>query len=398
MEVEGDIIWGNDTESEVFAEAHDRDRCIIFGYSWKPKSPQSLVTRIVTCYYDLPVEDPGHTFLDIASMREALWSSIREVWDQCSRQPSITAADITVENSEDAQRQYQWRISHESFSEMLYVFKGVDLGTFLESPTDFALQRDVCYHEVQSMSLLPRHPNIMPPPNTFVSVKIIAGDQQALVCGALYPFISHGTIDDQIESAKATGTRLPPICKATWCFPIASAIAHAHFIAYTFHMDIKVSNFLLDADRNLLLIDWEQSGAALHTLAPEADGSWMGHQSGGRRILIFWDGGLSSTEARTSTMVITAKILPGVDPTEVFSLGRCMWTLMDEMTEQEIEECDEIVVSWSEYTDGIPEDWKDVVNRCLASDPNDRIGLKEPVDFWKTVTCKDGAQTELTME
>ena len=55
---------------------------------------------------------------------------------------------------------------------------------------------------------------------------------------------------------------------------MASAIAHAHFTAYTFYIDIKPANFVLNSRKDLILIDWEQSGAVLYTLAPEADGSW----------------------------------------------------------------------------------------------------------------------------
>lgn len=55
---------------------------------------------------------------------------------------------------------------------------------------------------------------------------------------------------------------------------MALAISHTHFTAHTFHMDIKPANFVLDANKDLILIDWEQSGAPLYTLAPEADGSW----------------------------------------------------------------------------------------------------------------------------
>lgn len=39
-------------------------------------------------------------------------------------------------------------------------------------------------------------------------------------------------------------------------------------------MDIKPANFVLNSRKDLVLIDWEQSGAALYTLAPEADGFW----------------------------------------------------------------------------------------------------------------------------
>ena len=39
-------------------------------------------------------------------------------------------------------------------------------------------------------------------------------------------------------------------------------------------MDIKPENFLLDADFNLVLIDWEQSNALIITVAPEIDVTW----------------------------------------------------------------------------------------------------------------------------
>ncbi|KAL9014417.1 MAG: hypothetical protein Q9173_000938 [Seirophora scorigena] len=163
------------------------------------------------------------------------------------------------------------------------------------------------------------------------------------------------------------------------------------------------------------MADLEPSGAALYTLAPEADGSWdvkeevTGFSSSGtadlavpRLVYEKYDGPSRENLCRGYPKW---NVFPGwrdtcpraLDAAEVFSVGRGMWMLMDEVTEQEIEECDEIVFSWSDYTDDNPEGWKDVVNRCLAPDPNDRIGLKELVDFWKAVTCKDGAQTEFTM-
>ena len=46
------------------------------------------------------------------------------------------------------------------------------------------------------------------------------------------------------------------------------------FATHTFHIDIKPASFVLNASKDLILIDWEQSGTALYTLAPEADGSW----------------------------------------------------------------------------------------------------------------------------
>lgn len=114
MDIEGDLIWGDDDESEAFAQAQRHDRSITFVFAKKSKYPHSLPYRIVTCFHDLPREDDCATFPSMAAMREALYSSIRQVWDHCIRHPSITAADVIVEIYEDAQRSLQWRISHES--------------------------------------------------------------------------------------------------------------------------------------------------------------------------------------------------------------------------------------------------------------------------------------------
>ena len=167
--------------------------------------------------------------------------------DQSARHPFITAPDVTVEIYEDIQRQNQWRISHESlfenFVESLlplscmfqgeagnlqsydtidysnlaqishlggrgrttvvrssstpdstYVFKGVDFGSFLESRANFEQRKGVCYHEIRTICSLPRHPNIIPSPNVLVTTRKIKDDQRAYLCGALYPFMQHGTL------------------------------------------------------------------------------------------------------------------------------------------------------------------------------------------------------------
>ncbi len=56
MDVEGDLIWGDDDESELFAQIQSQDVSIIFRYSLNPKLPRSLPSRIVTCFHDLPAE------------------------------------------------------------------------------------------------------------------------------------------------------------------------------------------------------------------------------------------------------------------------------------------------------------------------------------------------------
>lgn len=459
MDVEVNLIWGDDAESEVFAQTQNQATCVIFRYSLSSKLPKGLPSRIVTCFHDLLVADASETFPDRASMREAIYSSIREVWDQCIQHPSITAPDVIAEIYEDAKGQHQWRISHEgsynqyvesllpmsdlfqcgeailaTYStidyscltqishpggrgrtavvrsslnpEALYVFKGVDFGVFLENPVNFLPLRDICYHEIRTISSLPKHPNIMPSTNTFVTVSKIGDNQQALICGTLYPFMEHGTLDDQIQAANATGARLSLINKAAWCFQMASAVSHTHYAAHSFHMDIKPANFLLDSYKDLLLIDWEQSGAPSYTLAPEADGSWdvkyveietshCGVADSAQPRLVYEK--YCGPERENHAWGLPKwNVFPhwrdsyprALDAAEVFSLGRTMWMLLEQVTQREVEDLDEVIVSWSDKVTDIPQGWKDAVNRCLDPDPNKRIGLLELVDFWAAVQYK----------
>jgi hypothetical protein len=226
---------------------------------------------MVTCYHDLPTNDANKTFSNRASMREALYSSIRRVWPQCTLHPSIATVDVTVEIYEDTEGHDQWRVSHESIynlyiesllpmdillacteakpkvddlvdyssliqirhlggrgsttlvrrytnSDALYVFKGVNFGVFLESPADFRHWKDGCYHEILTTCSLPQHPNIITPPSVFVTASRVEDRSQAFVCGTLYPLMKHGTLDDQVEKSKSTGTRLALMNKTVWCF------------------------------------------------------------------------------------------------------------------------------------------------------------------------------------
>lgn len=108
MEVQGDLIWGDDHSSEVFAEAHSMDLCIIFRFTVNARYARSLPTRIVTCFHDLPTNDASETSSNRALMREAIWSSIRKAWPVCTLHPSISAVDVTVEIYGDAEQDAQW--------------------------------------------------------------------------------------------------------------------------------------------------------------------------------------------------------------------------------------------------------------------------------------------------
>jgi hypothetical protein len=66
----------------------------------------------------------------------------------------------------------------------------------------------------------------------------------------------------------------------------------------------------------------------------------------------------------------------------VFSLGRTMWMLLQQVTQSDVEDLNQVTVYWDKKASDIPEDWKVVIGSCLDPDPNRRIGLSELVRFW----------------
>ena len=172
-------------------------------------------------------------------------------------------------------------------------------------------------------------------------------------------------------------------------------------------MDIKPANFVLDSNQNLILIDWEQSGAPLYTLAPEANGSWDvkeakvessssdGADSAVSKLVYERYAGhyrenLAWGRPKWNVYPFWSEFYPrALEAAEVFSLGRTMWMLLQQVAQSEVEDLDEVVVYWSEDARDIPDDWKAVVDRCLDPDPNKRIGLMDLLNFWEKVKCED---------
>ncbi|KAM0805019.1 hypothetical protein BDR22DRAFT_817516 [Usnea florida] len=144
---------------------------------------------------------------------------------------------------------------------------------------------------------------------------------------------------------------------------MASAIAHTQFSAQTFHMNIKTAKILLDARKNLLLIDWEQGRANLYTLAPEADRSWDVQEAiadcrshgGPDRANLAW------CRPKWHVFPISRdSYCRALEAAEVFSFGRTMWMLLEQVTESDTEDHVEAVTSRGDAVQNIPELWEDV--------------------------------------
>jgi hypothetical protein len=62
--------------------------------------------------------------------------------------------------------------------------------------------------------------------------------------------------------------------------------------------------------------------------------------------------------------------------------------LLQQVTQSEVEDLDEVVLYWDEEESDIPEDRTVVVSSCLDPDPNRRIRLSELVEFWGKAKSK----------
>ncbi|WEW59251.1 hypothetical protein PRK78_004720 [Emydomyces testavorans] len=163
-------------------------------------------------------------------------------------------------------------------------------------------------------------------------------------------------------------------------------------------MDIKPGNFLLDADFNLVLIDWEQSDAPVTTAAPEIDGTWDVEELPGkglqytkytgpeRRNMPMTTPGCNGWNVWNAFLEWSKQCPKALELAEVFSLGRSMWMLLrqpDMDAFEDVTSTEEVVEDW-ESSEDIPAHWRDVVQGCLKHDPNERIGLRELTAFWES--------------
>lgn len=160
------------------------------------------------------------------------------------------------------------------------------------------------------------------------------------------------------------------------------AIAHTHTVMQTFHMDIKPGNFIVDDQENLLLIDWEQSGAPATTLAPEADGTWDVNEEGAKLVYTKYvgperrnmpEGGGQETFNVWNVFPVRQSSCPrATELAEVFALGRTVWMLLSQTDDDldEVNHPDDVNISWG--GNDIPARWIEMTEQCMDRDPNGR--------------------------
>jgi hypothetical protein len=75
-----------------------------------------------------------------------------------------------------------------------------------------------------------------------------------------------------------------------------------------------------------------------------------------------------------------------VELAEVYSIGRTMFLLLEQVKLEAVEELDDyanVELKWSSWSDDIPMTWKEVVRRCQKQNPNSRPDLVWLAEFWK---------------
>ncbi|KAL7797922.1 kinase-like domain-containing protein [Trichoderma afarasin] len=430
INVAPDSIWGDEDETIVYAQVLGQGNAIIFRFQRSNDSlPESLPSRIVCCYHNLEVPDGTFTFQDRCSMRSALYSTIAT--DPMIPNPSIVVDILPGETQKIVWRAYQeplfdqylallrdiqpsdlvsqgyslriLDISEVALLEALggrgcskrvqvqdsgkqstLVFNGVDFQTYLQLHDDdneFARTTvDVWRRSCKLIANMPRHPNIQSPPRYLVSVR--------------------DSNQNPVLAANVRKSQIPLKQRAKWCHQMCLAITHTHRIAHTYHMDIKPGNFVIDDQENLILIDWEQSGAPVTTLAPEADGTWDVEEqvtkengspklvytkyTGPERRNMPEGSGRESFNIWNVFLEWQASCPKAVELAEVLALGRTMWMLLSQTANNfdEVNHPDDVQVIWAGKNDP-PSHWVEIVENYMKVDPNDRPSLDELVEFWE---------------
>src|SRR5207247_140724 len=75
-----------------------------------------------------------------------------------------------------------------------------------------------------------------------------------------------------------------------------------------------------------------------------------------------------------------------VELAEVYSLGSTMWLLLEQVALNHVDGVEDYsseVIHRTNWSKDIPDAWKDIVAVCVKLDPNERIGMKQLLDFWK---------------
>jgi len=453
-----DSIWGDyEIESTVYAQVLGQVRALIFRFHLSTnKLPHSLSSRIVSGYHDLEVSNEAFTFQDRGAMRSTIWSTIATVWPNCITDPIVFEPGVVIDLTSNEAGEIIWLAYREplftqylnllrniqpsdlvakdhspsivDISEVvlleamggrgcckrvkvragsgepsIFVFKGMDFHTYLQLHDDddeFAhAMVETWRWSSKLIADMPPHPNIQSPPKMLVSIH--SSNDDSVFMGHLSTFFAKGDLSAKIATTNSKGTHISLLQKAKWCYQMSRAIAHTHRVMHTYHMDIKPGNFIIDDEDNLILIDWEQSGAPATTLAPEADGTWDVNEqntngecraiklvytnyTGPERRNMPEGGGQERFNIWNVFPEWQASCPRALELAEVYALGRSMWMLLSQTADDfdDVLHPNDVRITW-DNKNNLPPHWITMVEKCMDKDPNERPLVVDVVEFWE---------------
>lgn len=149
-------------------------------------------------------------------------------------------------------------------------------------------------------------------------------------------------------------------------------------------MDLKSSNILLDDNEDLIVTDWEQSGATMYMRAPEINYTMHIKEvkdSSMSKSLVYKPYKTPPIPDSGDNLIIQNHECPkAVEKAEAYALGRTMWMLLpriDEGHAYNIWQPNPETILWrTKSQHDVPQDWEDIIRRCVCEDLNKWIDLR----------------------
>jgi hypothetical protein len=123
------------------------------------------------------------------------------------------------------------------------------------------------FHELSVLLTMPPHPNVISRPIYLVTKRVGFGNKNAVV-GFLLHYHTGGNAVDEIPFMRVHG-KLTMHDKLRWAKQLASAVSHVFFKANRFYPDLRTDNMVFSADKDLILLDFEQRGVWCEFGPPE---------------------------------------------------------------------------------------------------------------------------------
>ncbi|KAL8293435.1 hypothetical protein RQP46_000136 [Phenoliferia psychrophenolica] len=238
------------------------------------------------------------------------------------------------------------------------------------------------YGEIETLSRLPPHPNLVPSPLALVQTSRTTFNDP-FIFGFLIPFYSGGTLRKNIATISI------PL-RLSYVRQLASVVHHLHRVAHTFHGDLKLDNSIISGSDNLVLVDLEQGPLNDEAAAPELLGEWdVGLDSQGRLEYTPYIGNsrtceisamFDAEENNWQAMREWADFPEALERAEVYAFGVTASNILLGRGDSS-----KVPMAEWEYDEGVPLKVREILEACMATDPLARPLLDRVLEVMESV-------------